>query len=378
MRKFPKFLFSLNFLYLLLIAAQIAAIIFLCLFIPSYLPVAAAAAGIWILNLAAVASAISRGTSPEINCSLALFIVALPVAGAVIYFIAARSRKGRGTLKILNAKPQGGLESAALASCGVCGASYEKAIYLNDGEEFFRLLFKEIERAQKSVFLEYFIISRGKIFTRLISALRLAQKNGARIKIIIDGIGSAFKFGRREKKTLKSLGAQIKIFHRLTPFPRSKLNFRDHRKIAVIDGAVAFTGGINLADEYANIKSPYGHWKDTAVAIYGTAARIFEGMFLAQWNGRCEINLDGGESKKRCLPFYDSPPERSSFCENAYATAIASARERVHIFTPYFCAGEKLSSALAFAAERGVDVRVIITHIPQKKFAGCLGKASAK
>ncbi|MDE6597234.1 MAG: hypothetical protein K2K60_01170 [Clostridia bacterium] len=363
---------------MLLIAAQIAAIIFLCLFIPSYLPVAAAAAGIWLLNIAAVSSAISRGTSPEINCALALFIVALPVAGAVIYFIAARSRKGRGALNITNANPQGGLEKAAYAACGICGAEYDKAVYLKDGEEFFRLLFKEIESAQRYVYLEYFIVSRGKIFTRLISSLRKAQKNGAEIKIITDGIGSAFKMGRREKKTLKSLGAQIKFFHRLTPFPRSKLNFRDHRKIAAIDGRVAFTGGINLADEYANIKSPYGHWKDTAVAIYGEAAKIFEGMFLAQWKGKHEMSIESGAGQNRCLPFFDGPPKRAGFCENAYATAIASARERVHIFTPYFCAGEKLSSALAFAAERGVDVKIIIPHVPDKKYAFALSKASAK
>lgn len=377
MRKFFKLLFSLNFLYLILIAAQIAAIVFLCLFIPSYLPVAAAAAGIWLLNLAAVASAVSREASPEIACALALFIVALPVAGAVIYFIAAKKRTGRETLEISDARPEGGLEKAAYNACGLCGAGYERAVYLSDGEEFFRLLFYEIERAQKSVYLEYFIISRGKIFVRLVSALRKARGNGAEIKIITDGIGSAFKLGRREKKALKGSGAQLKFFHRLTPFPRLKLNFRDHRKIAAIDGKVAFTGGINLADEYANIKSPYGHWKDTAVAIYGEAARIFEGMFLARWNGRHGISLNEG-GKNRCLPFYDGPPSLTGFCENAYAAAISSARERVHIFTPYFCAGEKLSSSLAFAAERGVDVRVIIPHIPDKKYAFALSKASAK
>ncbi len=377
MRKFPKFIFSLNFLYLLLIAAEIAAIIFLCLFIPSCLPVTAAFIGIWLLTVAAVTCAVSRSSSPEINCALALFVVALPVAGAVIYFLAARRKRGRGSLKITGAEPQSGLEAAAYSACGTGGAGYDRAVYLKDGEEYFRLLFKEIEKAEKSVYLEYFIVCKGKIFARLTSALRRAKDNGAEIKIIIDGIGSAFKMGRREKKTLESLGAQVKFFHRLTPFPRSKLNYRDHRKIAVIDGKTAFTGGINLADEYANLKSPYGHWKDTGVAIYGGAAAVFEGMFLALWNGRHEMQAPVG-GKYRCIPFFDNPPQRAGFCEDAYAYAISCAKERVHIFTPYFCAGNKISSALAFAAARGVDVRIILPHIPDKKYAFTLSKAAAE
>ncbi len=177
-------------------------------------------------------------------------------------------------------------------------------------------------------------------------------------------------------KKLKTVGAEVKVFHRLKPLIYSRINYRDHRKIAAIDGKVAFTGGINIADEYANIDSPHGYWKDTGVAVYGAAAEVFEGMFLSVWNKSYKTEISGS-GKHRCLPFYDSPPHRAGFCENAYAAAINSARERVHIFTPYFCATDKTAAALEFAAMRGVDVRIIIPHIPDKKYTFELSKASA-
>ncbi len=368
--------FSLNFLYILLIAAESAAIIFLCIYIPALLPAVAVFVGAWLASVIAVIAVAARGGSPEINCALSLLIIALPVVGAVIFALSHIGGMEYGTLTLENAEPQGGLESAAFECCGVCGAGYDRAEYFTCGEDYFKRLFKEIEKAEKRVCLEYFIVCRGKIFSRLLAALRNAKNNGAEIKIIVDGIGSAFKAGRREMKKLKTVGAEVKVFHRLKPLIYSRINYRDHRKIAAIDGKVAFTGGINIADEYANIDSPHGYWKDTGVAVYGAAAEVFEGMFLAVWNKSYKTEISGS-GKHRCLPFYDSPPHRAGFCENAYAAAINSARERVHIFTPYFCATDKTAAALEFAAMRGVDVRIIIPHIPDKKYTFELSKASA-
>ena len=338
--------FSLNFLYILLIAAESAAIIFLCIYIPALLPAVAVFVGAWLASVIAVIAVAARGGSPEINCALSLLIIALPVVGAVIFALSHIGGKEYGTLTLENAEPQGGLESAAFECCGVCGAGYDRAEYFTCGEDYFKRLFKEIEKAEKRVCLEYFIVCRGKIFSRLLAALRNAKNNGAEIKIIVDGIGSAFKAGRREMKKLKTVGAEVKVFHRLKPLIYSRINYRDHRKIAAIDGKVAFTGGINIADEYANIDSPHGYWKDTGVAVYGAAAEVFEGMFLAVWNKSYKTEISGS-GKHRCLPFYDSPPHRAGFCENAYAAAINSARERVHIFTPYFCATDKNSPPCA-------------------------------
>ena len=362
-------LLNLNFIYLLLIAAEIVAIVFLCVWLPSFIPVTAAVFFLnWLFNLIAATVAYCRGASPEISCSVILMIIALPIAGAIVYLFSSMPKRGRGLLKIEGTTPTSGEESEIKALCGTGGICYDRAVYLKDGEQYFSLLFKEIEGARESVYLEYFIVHRGKIFERLISALKAATEGGAQIKFIIDGIGSAFKIGRRELKLLRSVGVSVKVFHRLKPLFYTSLNNRDHRKIAVIDGKVAFTGGFNIGDEYANISSPFGYWKDTGVAIYGETAKVFEGMFLSVWNRGHKICIDN-RGKERCIPYFDNPPSLSGVAENIYMTAISSATERIHIFTPYFCAGEKINDALSLAAMRGVDVRIIIPHIPDKKYA---------
>ena len=369
-------IFNLNFIYLILIAAEIAAIIFLCILLPAYVPLTASIILIWVLNLVAGMTAYFKGASPEICCSVILMIIALPIAGAVVYLISLIRKRGRGLVRIKNAAAQTGEENTVKELCGTGGVGYDRAVYLKSGTEYFNLLTEEIGRAKKCVYLEYFIVHRGEIFNRLLSALRTAKGNGAEIKFIIDGIGSAFKIGRRDLKLLRSTGVEVKVFHRIKPLFYTGLNNRDHRKIAVIDDKVAFTGGFNIGDEYANIDSPFGYWKDNGVAIYGSAAKVFGGMFLSVWNGDNETEKDEG-GKYRCIPYYDSPPRLSGVAENLYMTAISSAKERVHILTPYFCAGEKLSAALTLAAMRGVDVRVIIPHIPDKKYAFELSRTCA-
>lgn len=350
--------------------------IFLCLLLPACLPAAAAFAAVWLTTLAAAAFAACRNGSPEINLSLALIAVALPVAGPLTLLVVSRKKRKRGVLKAQNVSFCNGWERAALEICGTGGAGYDRAEYFSDGASYLTCLFQEIERAKKRVCLEYYILAGGKIFSRLTDALRKAKENGSEIFIIVDGVGCAFRLGRKERKRLKDLGATLKIFHRLTPFPCFGLNFRDHRKIAVIDGKAAFTGGVNLADEYANLVYPFGYWKDTGVALYGAAAKVFEEMFFALLRGSGTVPpCDRGTF--RCLPYYDTPHLSTGFYENACAAAIASAKKRVHIFTPYFCVGEKIASALTFAAARGVDVRILLPHIPDKKCTFELSKTFA-
>lgn len=374
MRNFPKLIFSLNFLYIALIAAQLAAIIFLCLYLPSFLPAAAVLALTWLLSASSAAVLFARKGAAEVKCAWFVLIAALPVAGALIYLFASIKKQPCGILKV-NAVKERGLAGAAASTCGTAAAGYDRAAYFKSGTEFFNRVISEIESAKRSVYIEFFIICRGHIFSAFLTALERAKANGAEIKIIVDGIGSAFKLKKRDIKSLEAAGAEVKVFRRLTPLPRAKLNIRDHRKIITVDGKVAFTGGLNLADEYANIVSPYGHWKDNGVAVYGSAAKIFEGMFLSVWHGEYEMNAPK-DGKYRCLPFYDSPPYRS-FYEDACVYAINGAQKRVHIFTPYFCVSGKVSAALQTAARRGVDVKIILPHIPDKKFAFAISKTFA-
>ena len=375
MPKFLKIIFSLNFLYIILIAAQVAAIIFLCVYIPYTLPITIAFAAVWILDGICALILFSKKGAPEVKCVWFLLIAALPVVGAIIYLFATAGRTRCGSLKI-KCDEKRGLMRAANDLCGTVDAGYDKAVYFPDGESFFSAAISEIERAKKSVNIEFFIVERGKLFERVFAALKKARARGAEIKLIYDGVGSAFRLRKKDIKRLKSEGIEVKIFHRITPVPRARLNLRDHRKIITVDGKVAFTGGMNLADEYININSPYGYWKDTGVAVYGGAAKIFEGMFLAMWQGSYEMPAPE-TGQKNCLPIYDSPP-CNSICEDAYVCGICSAQEKIHIMTPYFCPSDKLLSSLTFAARRGVDVKIIIPHIPDKKYTFELSKSHAR
>ena len=368
-----KIVFSLNLLYIILIAAQVAAIIFLCLAIPSVIPLAAVYAGTFLLSAITAAVLLTRGGGSEAKCAWFVLIAGLPVAGSVIYLLVTAKCKRWGILKVTTGT-LGGVSACAQNACGTCSAGYDSAIYFKDGATLFERLFYEISRAKLQVCVEFFIVSRGNILDKFIDSLNKAKANGADIKILIDGVGSAFKLRKKDVKRIRQTGAEVKVFRRITPVPRSRLSFRDHRKIVTVDGKVAFTGGINLADEYANIKSPYGFWKDTGVAIFGSAAKIFEGMFFAMWNGSEERHFESS-GKYFCLPYCNSPPE--GFCEELYVHKISAAKERVHIMTPYFCVSEKLAGALKFTAMRGVDVKVILPHVPDKRYAFELSKACA-
>lgn len=366
MRGFFNFVFSRLFLCLLLIAAYIAAIIFLCIYLPTILSFGAAVLGVYLLSAIVALTLISRDGAPEFKCAWLCFIAAVPVLGAVTYVVCQYKIKPcERTLKFdnLSIPPQ------------IC---YDECIYLDCGGQYFEKLFACIEGASKYVYLEYYIIAEGAIFSRLYSALERALSRGVEVKIMADGLGSALRLPRKKLKKLCAAGAQLKIFHKLFPLPLARLNFRDHRKIAVIDGKTAFSGGINIADEYAGLTSPHGYWKDTGFYVTGGAAEFFRQLFLSVWCGCRRIDAPNKAQGKRLLPLYDSPPAQSGLYANAVICAIERANERVWAFTPYLCPDERIKRALMYAAERGVDVKIIIPHIPDKKLTFTLSRAFAR
>lgn len=354
MRNFSK-IFSLNFLYILLIAAQVVAIIFLCLRFPSFIAPSAAAAAVWLINAAATVHLVCGETPADVKCAFFVLFSLLPPAGALAYFLTRAKRSCK------NLPPT--------------EYAYTEAQYFPDGEKFFAAVLRELDGAKTSIYIEFFIISDGEIFRKIAQKLHGALKRGVDVRITYDGFGCAFKMRKKLLAPLKKAGAKIKVFRRLFPFPAPDLYVRDHRKIIAIDGKTAFTGGVNLADEYVNLGSPYGYWKDTGVLVRGDAAAALNAAFLGvrgekseyipenKGGGRCEVYCGGGS-----LP---------SFICDEYAAAVYSAKKRVHIFTPYFCPPERIARALAYAKERGVDVKVIIPHIPDKKYAFAVTKACA-
>ena len=257
------------------------------------------------------------------------------------------------------------------------------AEYYPGGEEKFAALLKAIESAEHFIFLEYFILDDGVMWGRILKLLEEKVRAGVEVRVIYDGMCAFTRLPYSYPKQLEALGIRCKMFSPLRPFVSTFYNNRDHRKIAVIDGRIAFTGGVNLADEYINLKPKFGHWKDASISFVGPAVRSFTLMFLQMWD------LDEPEpddfskylayehthtAAGYVLPYFDSPLDRELVGETVYLDILNRAERYVHIMTPYLILDHETITALTTAAKRGVDVELILPHIPDKKYAFALAK----
>ncbi len=357
--RFLKFIFSRLFFCLLVIAAIFTAIIFLCLYLHSLLPAALGAAIAYALSITCALYLFCHDGENDYKCAWLAVIAALPLVGALLYALSCTGAKKRAN-DILPPPP----------------SSYADCEYFKDGAYYLARLKECIAEAERFVFLEYYIISKGHIWEQIYTELKNALARGVNIKIIYDGFGSSLHAPEKRFKELKRAGAEIKIFNRLSPFPVSRLNSRNHRKIAAIDGERVFLGGVNIADEYANLTSPHGYWKDGGLMLQGEIAADYAEIFLSDFYGENHLSkhkhktdtaVTRDKNAKTVVPVTDAPDVKKSFCKELVAAKIYSATERVCIFTPYLCVGEKLKDALLYAAGRGVRVQIIIPHIPDKR-----------
>ena len=255
--------------------------------------------------------------------------------------------------------------------------------YFPSGEEKFRQLLTELEKAEKFIFLEYFIISEGHMWGRILDILSRKAREGVEIMVMYDGSNEFMTLPRDYSKRLRKLGIKCKVFAPATPFVSTHYNYRDHRKILVIDNKVAFTGGINLADEYINRYEKYGHWKDSAIMLKGDAVKSFTLMFLQMWNltppnvkytNYLEYDSGHFSSDGYVIPYGDSPLDKDKVGKQVYLDILSRANKYVYIMSPYLILDGELDNALKFAAERGIDVRLILPGIPDKKTPYALAK----
>ena len=264
-------------------------------------------------------------------------------------------------------------------------ATYEntQVEYLPSGEAALEAILREIDRAEKFIFMEFFIVDEGIMWGRILQKLEEKIEQGVEVRLLYDGTCALFRLPYSYPKMLQKLGIQCKMFAPLRPAMSTHYNNRDHRKILVIDGRVALTGGVNLADEYINEKRLYGHWKDVAVMLRGDAVQSFTLMFLQMWNldEAAEhffryLNADNAAPDARgwVIPYGDSPLDDERVGEMVYLDIISRARRYVHIMTPYLILDSEMTTALTFAAKRGVEVVVLLPHIPDKKYAFALAK----
>jgi len=264
-----------------------------------------------------------------------------------------------------------------------------KVTYFPLGEDKFSALLQQLRQAEHFIFLEYFIVEEGKMWGAVLEILAEKVKQGVEVRVLYDGTCEFSTLPHDYPKRLRRLGIQCKMFAPLTPFVSTHYNYRDHRKILVIDGHTAFTGGVNLADEYINQKERFGHWKDTAVMLKGDAVQSFTLMFLQMWNIdekqpeyeaylKCPGNGENKEIKGYVLPYGDSPLDNDKVGERVYMDILGKAQHYVHIMSPYLILDGEMEAALTFAAERGVDVKIILPGIPDKKIPYALAKTHYK
>ena len=255
--------------------------------------------------------------------------------------------------------------------------------FFPQGEDKFAALLEELQKAEKFIFLEYFIIDEGYMWGSILKILADKAAQGVDVRVLYDGMLEISTLPWDYPRRLEKLGIRCKAFAPIQPFLSTHYNYRDHRKILVIDGKAAFTGGVNLADEYINRKERFGHWKDTAILLRGEAVQSFTLMFLQMWNlTEKEPRWDEAllpsppvEAEGYVMPYCDCPLDDYKVGESVYMDILNRAKDYVHIMTPYLILDNEMETALKFAAQRGVDVKLILPGIPDKKAAYALAKS---
>ena len=322
----------------------------------------------------------------------------LPLLGGALYLAFGNKRPGKrlslkmhavdsahkkdlqqqpGVLDSLDAGGQG--QSRYVAKYGPYPAwQNTRAQYFASGEAMYPQLLTDLEKAQKSIFLEFFIVSHGCMWNGIEKVLRRKAAQGVDVRLIYDDFGSLL--GLPADFIVRMERAHIRCipFNPVVPLVSLVMNHRDHRKIVVVDGNTAYTGGINLADEYINEEERFGYWKDAALRTEGAAVWNFTVMFLDHWNAFRPSEEDyapfmpqaeslSAQSDGVIQPYGDSPLDEEALAETVYLNIINQAQRYVYIYTPYFAVGETMLEALKAAAKRGVDVRLVLPGIPDKK-----------
>jgi len=257
--------------------------------------------------------------------------------------------------------------------------------YFPVGESKFNRLVEELKKAEKYIFMEYYIIAKSKMWNTILEILEQKVKDGVEVRVMYDGMCSIKMLPWNFPEKLQEKGIKCKVFSPLFPVISTYQNNRDHRKIVVIDGRVAFTGGINIGDEYINEYERFGHWKDTSIMLKGDSVKTFIILFLQMWNldeKKLEdytkyINTDTNEvtdDTSFVIPYGENPYDEYNIAEQVYMDIINTAKRYVHIMTPYLILDNEMITCLKYAAKRGVETVIIMPHIPDKMYAYLLAR----
>lgn len=386
-----------RFTVALLLVLQVA--VFLYLLLSGSRVSSAVSALCMTLSFFVILHVVSKNDKGSYKLIWAILILVFPLFGGILY-VMCNYQVSMGRL----AKEYSRIENKTKNFFELCGDGYEAAVaqmpeykkhidylkcqagfpvykdsmayYLSPGEKKLEKLVDELEKAEKYIFLEYFIIQEGKMWDTVLEVLKRKAKQGVKVRVIYDDMGCFMLLPDNYPAVLKSFGIDCVVFNKFRPFLSTVQNNRDHRKIVSIDGRVAFTGGVNLADEYINAIEKHGHWKDAAVMVKGKAAWSLTLIFLQMW----ELCTGAKEEVKEYMPFEwdthtdgfvqpyaDNPIDKEYVGENVYMQIINSAKKYLYICTPYLIIDDNMVDALCLAAKSGVDVRIVTPHIWDKR-----------
>lgn len=405
-----RIIFSRTGIILLLILLQLGLFVASTMYLEEYrvyiygfLKILSVAVLIWIIN--------SEG-NPAFKMTWILFVLAFPVVSTIFYIyvkmqVGTKSMQNRlSTLKVETDPYMQQNQEVVDALWASKSANANLSYYLSHqlgfptyrntevkyfplGEYKFKYLVAELRKAKRFIFMEYFIVEEGYMWGTILEILKEKAEEGVEVRFMYDGMCAISMLPYNYPEQLKKYGIQCKMANAVKPFLSTVQNNRDHRKICVIDGRVGFTGGVNLGDEYINRKVRFGHWKDTAVMLKGEAVQSLTMMFLQMWNidERRPENYRRYRSPKSkilrrelgyVIPYADSPFDNENVGEEVYFHILNHAKKYVHIMTPYLILDNEMITTLTRVAKSGIEVVILMPHIPDKWYAFVVAKTYYK
>ena len=405
MKSFIKLLFSRVGMVSLGILLQLIVVTASVWWFRDYAPIINVVSG--ILAWAFVLYLVSDTGNPAYKTAWIILILGFPVLGVTMYLIFGGNRLSKRLRRKMREIDRA-MEGSAEQDETVIGQLREldpgaavQALYLSntvhcpvyrstdteyydDGTPAFSRMLEDLAAAERSIYLEYFIVAEGELWERFLAVLKEKAAQGLDVRLIYDDFGTIRRLPANYTKQLEAAGIRARAFNRFVPLLDSRLNNRDHRKFLIIDGRIAYTGGVNLADEYANLGKPlFGHWKDCAVRLQGDAVWSVTVMFLSMWSYVTRSHVDAvrpegiscPEAEGFVQPYLDSPLDDEAVGRTVFMNMITKARRYVWIMTPYLIVDDAMIETLTAAAKAGVDVRIITPGVPDKPYVYELTRA---
>lgn len=375
------------------ILAIIGIVAILCVFVPYFYILAI------ITTIAVEIQIIASDNNPDYKVPWMLFVLILPIAGFMLYFMfSSRTLKQKFIKRLDDLKANSykkndkevleKLDSQDSIACSQAKMLLNiadthifkntKQTYFPSGEKYFESLLNDLNNAKKFIYMEYFIIDDGKFWNSILDILKEKAKQGLDVKVLYDDVGCMNTLPGNYSKILKGFGIEATPFSRLKGQADNEFNNRSHRKITVIDGLIGYTGGVNIADEYINERKKYGHWKDSGIRLEGEAVWEFTKLFLIDFGINIKKTLSLPENlypiyetsnSGYVIPFGDGPKPlyERRVGKSVIQNMLNTATKYVYITTPYLIIDNDLCVSIENAALRGIDVRIITPHISDKK-----------